>query len=274
MLNSMTSKPILPDPFRIVLCQTSHPGNIGGAARAMKTMGLSRLYLVSPDSFPDAHATVMATGAADLLQNATVCDTLEQALEGCALAIGLSARKRQLSHELLPARQAAERAVAVASSQQVALVFGTEMSGLSNAELDLCQLLAMIPANPEFSSLNLAAAVQVMCYEIRMASLSQGTVQTAKAGQLATSDELEKFYRHLEEVLIRIGYYNPDQPKKLMQRVRRIYARANLEKEEVNILRGVLKLTVSPRVIGSKSSMKKQVDDTIGKTSTSTKIAD
>lgn len=274
MLNSMTSKPILPDPFRIVLCQTSHPGNIGGAARAMKTMGLSRLYLVSPDSFPDAHATVMATGAADLLQNATVCDTLEQALEGCALAIGLSARKRQLSHELLPARQAAERAVAVASSQQVALVFGTEMSGLSNAELDLCQLLAMIPANPEFSSLNLAAAVQVMCYEIRMASLSQGTVQAAKAGQLATSDELEKFYRHLEEVLIRIGYYNPDQPKKLMQRVRRIYARANLEKEEVNILRGVLKLTVSPRVIGSKSSMKKQVDDTIGKTSTSTKIAD
>lgn len=274
MLNSMTSKPILPDSFRIVLCQTSHPGNIGGAARAMKTMGLSRLYLVSPDSFPDAHATVMATGAADLLQNATVCDTLEQALEGCALVIGLSARKRQLSHELLPARQAAERAVAVASSQQVALVFGTEMSGLSNAELDLCQLLAMIPANPEFSSLNLAAAVQVMCYEIRMASLSQGTVQTAKAGQLATSDELEKFYRHLEEVLIRIGYYNPDQPKKLMQRVRRIYARANLEKEEVNILRGVLKLTVSPRVIGSKSSMKKQVDDTTGKTSTSTKIAD
>lgn len=274
MLNSMTSKPILPDSFRIVLCQTSHPGNIGGAARAMKTMGLSRLYLVSPDSFPDAHATVMATGAADLLQNATVCDTLEQALEGCALVIGLSARKRQLSHELLPARQAAERAVAVASSQQVALVFGTEMSGLSNAELDLCQLLAMIPANPEFSSLNLAAAVQVMCYEIRMASLSQGTVQAAKAGQLATSDELEKFYRHLEEVLIRIGYYNPDQPKKLMQRVRRIYARANLEKEEVNILRGVLKLTVSPRVIGSKSSMKKQVDDTTGKTSTSTKIAD
>lgn len=274
MLNSMTSKPILPDPFRIVLCQTSHPGNIGGAARAMKTMGLSRLYLVSPDSFPDAHATVMATGAADLLQNATVCDTLEQALEGCALVIGLSARKRQLSHELLPARQAAERAVAVASSQQVALVFGTEMSGLSNAELDLCQLLAMIPANPEFSSLNLAAAVQVMCYEIRMASLSQGTVQAAKAGQLATSDELEKFYRHLEEVLIRIGYYNPDQPKKLMQRVRRIYARANLEKEEVNILRGVLKLTVSPRVIGSKTGMKKQVDDTTGKTSTFTKIAD
>ena len=270
----MTSKRNLLDKFRIVLCQTSHPGNIGAAARAMKTMGLSRLYLVSPASFPDAHATVMATGAADLLQSATVCDTLEQALEGCALVIGLSARKRQLSHELLPARQAAERAVAVASSQEVALVFGTEMSGLSNAELDLCQLLAMIPANPEFSSLNLAAAVQVMCYELRMAGLSQDATQTAKTGPLATSDELEKFYRHLEEVLIQIGYYNPEQPKKLMQRVRRIYARANLEKEEVNILRGVLKLTVSPRVIGSKTGMKKPSESPASKTSPATKIAD
>jgi tRNA/rRNA methyltransferase len=257
MLNVMTSKPDLPHRFRIVLCQTSHPGNIGAAARAMKTMGLSRLYLVSPASFPDAHATAMATGAADLLENATVCDTLEQALEGCALVIGLSARKRQLSHELLPARQAAERAVAVAFSQEVALVFGTEMSGLSNAELDLCQLLAKIPTNPEFSSLNLAAAVQVMCYELRMAGLDRNTQEAARAGELATSDELEKFYRHLEEVLIQIGYYNPKQPKKLMQRVRRIYARANLEKEEVNILRGVLKLTVSPRVIGSKTGMSK-----------------
>lgn len=253
MLNAMTSKPNLLDSFRIILCQTSHPGNIGGAARAMKTMGLSNLHLVSPASFPDAHATVMATGAADVLQNAKVFTTLEEALEGCALVIGLSARKRQLSHELLPARQAAERAISVAANQQVALVFGTEMSGLSNAELDLCQLLAMIPANPEFSSLNLAAAVQVMCYELRMASLNQqNQIEPTKANPLATSDELENFYRHLEEVLIQIGYYNPAQPKKLMQRVRRIYARANLEKEEVNILRGVLKLTQSPRITGSK----------------------
>src|SRR5690606_34685938 len=159
MPNAMTSKPNLSNPLlnnlRVILCQTSHPGNIGGAARAMKTMGLSTLHLVSPASFPDAHATAMATGAADLLQNAKVFSTLEEALEGCALVIGLSASKRQLSHELISARAAAERAIAIAGgNQQVALVFGTEMSGLSNAELDLCQLLAMIPANPEFSSLN------------------------------------------------------------------------------------------------------------------------
>ncbi|MEY3747083.1 MAG: putative methyltransferase [Pseudomonadota bacterium] len=258
----MSSKPNVTVPaclanIRIVLCQTSHPGNIGATARAMKTMGLTDLHLVAPASFPDAHATVMATGAADLLQSAKVCATLEQALQGCALVIGLSARKRQLSHELLAAREAAQRAVSIAGNQKVALVFGTEMSGLSNAELDLCQLLAMIPANPDFSSLNLAAAVQVMCYEIRMASLDAGQqALAARTNPLATSDELEGFYQHLEEVLIEIGYYNPAQPKKLMQRVRRIYARANLEKEEVNILRGVLKLTQSPRIPGSKCGKK------------------
>lgn len=258
MPNAMTSKPNLLNNIRIVLCQTSHPGNIGAAARAMKTMGLSTLHLVSPASFPDAHATVMATGAADLLQTAKVFATLEEALEGCALVIGLSARKRQLSHELLSAREAANRAISVAADQQVALVFGTEMSGLSNAELDLCQLLAMIPANPEFSSLNLAAAVQVLSYELRMASLDQqNPLQPARTNPLATSEELENFYQHLEEVLIQIGYYNPAEPRKLMQRVRRIYARANLEKEEVNILRGVLKLTQSPRIIGSKTGGRK-----------------
>ncbi|HEY8354459.1 MAG TPA: RNA methyltransferase [Methylophilaceae bacterium] len=259
----MTSKPDVLNRFRIVLCQTSHPGNIGAAARAMKTMGLSQLYLVSPASFPDTHATAMATGAADLLEQAVVCDSLEQALQGCALVIGLSARKRELSHTLLPVRAAAERAVEVAARQEVALVFGTEMYGLTNAELDLCQLLAMIPSNPEFSSLNLAAAVQVMCYELRMASLGHNLQEPSRTGELATSDELEQFYRHLEEVLIQIGYYNPARPKKLMQRIRRIYARAHLEKEEVNILRGILKLTVSPRVIGSKTGRGPNVDTAI-----------
>lgn len=253
----MTSKPNLLNNVRIVLCQTSHPGNIGGAARAMKTMGLTTLHLVSPASFPDAHATAMATGAADLLTEAKIYSNLEEALEGCALVIGLSARKRQLSHELLSARDAAKRAISIAATQQVALVFGTEMSGLSNAELDLCQLLAMIPANPEFSSLNLAAAVQVMAYELRMASLGEENSLPTKVNPLATSDELENFYQHLEEVLIQIGYYNPAEPRKLMQRVRRIYARANLEKEEVNILRGVLKLTQSSRIIGSKTGGRK-----------------
>ena len=237
--------------FRVVLCQTSHPGNIGSAARAMKTMGLTHLYLVNPDSFPDAHATALSTGAADLLENATVCNSLTEALTGCAFAIGLSARKRNLSHELLTTRIAAGQAIEIAASQPVALVFGTEMSGLSNAELDCCQMLAMIPANAEYSSLNLAAAVQIMCYELRMAVLESADspleLTQNRTAELATNDSLERFYTHLEETLLHIGYLNPVAPKKLMERLRRIYARVRLEKEEVNLLRGILTLTQAPR---------------------------
>jgi len=233
--------------FRIILCQTSHPGNIGSAARAMKTMGLTQLYLVQPDKFPDAHATALATGAADLLENAVVTTTLAEALNGCAFAIGLSARKRNLSHELVDVRSAAATAIEIATTQPVALVFGTEMSGLSNAELDFCQMLAMIPANPDYSSLNLAAAVQIICYELRMAALQDTPLSTGPSTELATNDSVEGFYAHLESTLLHIGYLNPAAPKKLMERIRRIYARARLEKEEVNLLRGVLTLTVTPR---------------------------
>ncbi len=234
------------DNIRIVLCQTSHPGNIGSVARAMKTMGLQHLYLVKPDKFPDAHATALATGAADLLEHAVVTETLSEALTGCAFAIGLSARKRYLSHETVNAREAALQSSKIAASQPIAFVFGTEMSGLSNAELDCCQMLAMIPANPEYSSLNLAAAVQVVCYELRMAIL-EGKIEPTEALELATNDALEGFYAHLEETLLKIGYLNPAAPKKLSERMRRIYARARLEKEEVNLLRGVLTLTQEPR---------------------------
>jgi len=232
--------------IRIVLCQTSHPGNIGSAARAMKTMGLKHLYLVKPYTFPDAHATALATGAADLLDSAIVTETLSEALAGCAFAIGLSARKRNLSHQLVNVREAALEAKKIATSQSVALVFGTEMSGLSNAELDCCQLLAMVPANPEYSSLNLAAAVQVVCYELRMAIL-EGKLDNEYATELATNEAIEGFYTHLEETLLKIGYINPRAPKKLMERIRRIYARARLEKEEVNLLRGILTLTQVPK---------------------------
>jgi tRNA/rRNA methyltransferase len=233
--------------FRVVLCQTSHPGNIGSAARAMKTMGISQLYLVKPDKFPDAHATALSTGAADLLENAVVTETLAEALTGCAFAIGMSARKRNLSHELVNVRTAAAQAITIATKQPVALVFGTEMSGLSNAELDHCQMLALIQANPEYSSLNLAAAVQIMCYELRMAALDETTITPNVTPEYATIDSLEGFYAHLEETLLHIGYLNPSHPKKLMERMRRIYARAALEKEEVNLLRGVLTLTQEPR---------------------------
>jgi len=229
-----------------VLCQTSHPGNIGSAARAMKTMGLQHLYLVNPDKFPDAHATALSTGAADLLEKAIVTNTLSEALTGCVLAIGMSARKRQISHELVNIREAALRGINIATSQPIALVFGTEMSGLSNAELDCCQLLAMIPANPVYSSLNLAAAVQVMCYEIRMAVL-EGKLDESTIPEYATNEALEGLYAHLEDTLIQIGYLNPKAPKKLSERIRRIYARAKLEKEEVNLLRGILTLTIEPK---------------------------
>lgn len=248
MPNVMTSKPDLLAQYRIVLCQTSHPGNIGAAARAMKTMGLSRLYLVQPKKFPHADATAMATGASDLLESAAVCETLAEALAGCAFAIGLSARRRELSHELVTAREAAAEAAKIAAGQQtVALVFGTEMSGLSNEELDLCQLLAMIPTNPQFSSLNLAAAVQVVSYELRQAAPGDTQLPGSVPVPLANSEDVERFYAHLEETLIRIGFLNTAEPGRLMQRVRRIYARARLEKEEVNILRGILKLTQNPR---------------------------
>lgn len=218
----------------------------------MKTMGLQHLYLVKPDHFPDPQATALSTGAADLLENAIVTETLEEALTGCAFAIGMSARKRNLSHELVNVRSAATRAIEIAATQPVALVFGTEMSGLSNAELDLCQMLAMIQANPEYSSLNLAAAVQIMCYELRMtaleaANLREDALTPNTVTELATIDSLEGFYAHLEETLLHIGYLNPNAPKKLMERMRRIYARAKLEKEEVNLLRGVLTLTKTPK---------------------------
>ncbi|HEX5538345.1 MAG TPA: RNA methyltransferase [Methylophilaceae bacterium] len=245
----MTSKHDLLTKFRIVLCQTSHPGNIGAAARAMKTMGLSELYLVQPKNFPHAEARALAVGAAPMLEQAQVCATLQQALTGCAFAIGLSARKRQLSHQLLSVRAAAAEAANIASTgQTVALVFGNEMNGLSNEELDLCQMLAMIPTDADFSSLNLAAAVQVMCYELRQVVFGDAQFDEANnAVPLASNEDVERLYKHLEETLVQIGFLNAAEPGRLMQRLRRLYARARLEKEEVNILRGILRLTQHPR---------------------------
>jgi tRNA/rRNA methyltransferase len=229
------------DRIRIVLCRTSHPGNIGSAARAMKTMGLSRLVLVRPRQFPHEESYALASGATDVLENIRICDTLEDALTGCTLAIGLTARKRELSHHAVAPREAAAEAMRIAAQQQeVALVFGGETNGLSNEELIRCQRLANIPANPEYSSLNLAAAVQVLAYELRMAAQIT-PLATAKQAELATHDEAEGFYSHLEQTLTDIGFLDPAQPKRLMSRLRRLFTRAGLQKEEVNILRGILK---------------------------------
>ncbi len=225
--------------IRVVLSHTSHPGNIGASARAMRTMGLRELYLINPNRFPGPEATAMAAGADDALANAIVCSSLEEALAGTTFIVGLTARKRDLSHEMVSVRDAAAQIVAEASNGKVAVLFGTEMSGLSNIELDRCQLLANIAADETFSSLNLAAAVQVTAYELRQASFSAISSQK-KAFPLADFEQVEGFYGHLEEVMYETEFLDPMQPKRLMRRLRRLFARARLEKEEVNILRGIL----------------------------------
>lgn len=233
--------------MRVVLCHTSHPGNIGSTARAMKTMGLSRLYLVRPKHFPDSEATSLAVNAADVLEHAVVTETLAEALADCQFVIGVSGKERSLSQQVMTVREAAQEVKHMAGHSEVALVFGTEMSGLSNAEADQCHVLATIPANPVYTSLNLAQAVQIMCYEIRMALTTGALHYQEKPVELATHDDLERFYAHLQAVLEHIGYINPRAPKKLFERLRRLYGRTRLEKEEVNLLRGILTLTVQPK---------------------------
>lgn len=227
------------DNVRIVLVHPTHPGNIGASARAMKTMGLSSLVLVNPKRFPDREAEALASGALDVLAEARVCASLDEALSGTVLAAALSARQRELSHTAYHAKEAAGIVLGQARQHPVALVFGGEISGLSNEEIIKCQMLVHIPANPEYSSLNLAAAVQVMCYELRLAL--ENLAPQPSEFEAASFEEVEMFYRHLEEVMVSTGYLNPDQPKRLMERLRRLFARARLEKEEINILRGILK---------------------------------
>ena len=225
---------------RVVLVRTTHPGNIGGAARAMKTMGLARLVLVAPRHFPDPQADAMATGADDLLARAQVCGTLDEGLAGTTLAIALTARRRELSPHALDARAAAELAVAeAAAGGEVAFVFGTEMSGLANDEVLKCQRVAHIATSPGYSSLNLAAAVQVMAYEARVAALGPAILANDRF-DAATFDAIEGFYAHLERNLLRSGFLDPASPRRLMERLRRLFSRGRLEQEEVNILRGIL----------------------------------
>lgn len=238
------------DNIRVVLSHTSHPGNIGAAARAMKTMGLSRLTLVNPKLFPDPQADAMAAGASDLLLQAEVCATLDEALRDSVFTVGLTARHRGLSHVMQTVREAAPRILERASGAPVALLFGHETSGLSNAELERCQMLATIPVNPEYSSLNLAAAVQVVAYELRACALPAAV--SGRSFEMASAAELELFYEHLERTLIEIDFLNPGHPKRLMTRLRRLFSRTELEKEEVSILRGILTLA-SPSTSRKKS---------------------
>jgi len=227
--------------IRVVLVDTSHPGNIGAAARAMKTMCLERLYLVTPKAYPSAEATARASGADDLLARAVICEDLDAALADCTLVIGASARPRSLPWPELDPRACAGRAVNESVHNPVAIVFGREHSGLTNEELERCNYLVHIPANPAYGSLNLAAAVQVICYELLLAS---GTGSRVARGvpdsPRADAGELERFYRHLEQALLAIGFLDPANPRHLMRRLRRLYTRVGLERNEVNILRGIL----------------------------------
>jgi len=246
--------------IRIVLCTTTHPGNIGAAARAMKTMGVSDLALVTPRFFPDEEANTRATSAVDILERAHVFSTLEDALKGCHFVVGLTSRRRDLSHDMVSLRESTLRAAREITSQssahhdrsiplRAAFVFGTEMSGLSNSELDLCHLLANIPTDPDFGSLNLGSAVQVTCYELRQAFLGDIPIQPYPQ-PLALHQDVEALFTHLERALSITQFLNPKNPKKLMERLRRMLTRTRLEQEEVSMLRGLLKSferTIAPR---------------------------
>ena len=226
--------------IRIVLVATSHPGNIGSTARAMKTMGLHRLYLVTPKLFPDKQAHELAAGADDILEQAIVTASLKEALKNCQLVFATSARSREIT---LPGLTPAESAAIIATTPdttEIAIVFGREHAGLTNEELFHCHYHVNIPSNPAFSSLNLAQAVQIMAYEIRMKLLSPVVEVALSVDKLATADEVELFYSHLREVLIDIDFLKPSNPRKLLQRLRRLFNRVKLEHMEVNILRGIL----------------------------------
>lgn len=227
------------DRIRIVLVNTSHPGNIGSAARAMKTMGLTNLYLVSPKDFPHPKATEMASGAIDILEEAIVVDTLDAAIADCTLVIGTSARSRAIPWPLVAPKEMAEKVKQEPSTSEIAIVFGREQSGLNNDELQQCHLHVQIPANPAYSSLNIAAALQVIAYELRVASLEDISSDEWDY-RLATADEMEKFFNHLQTVLVEIDFLKMSAPRKLMTRLRRLFLRTRPDVMEMNILRGML----------------------------------
>lgn len=227
--------------IHIVMVGTTHPGNIGGVARAMKNMGLSRLSLVAPEApFPHAKARARASGAVNVLENTQVFATLEEAIADCSLVIGASARMRTLPWPVVDPRECASRVVNIGEGAEVAIVLGRENSGLTNEELELCQLLVTIPTNPDFSSLNIAAAAQVLCYEIRLAANLDKLPGQPADSPLATSAERDGMFTHFEQALTEIEFLKPDNPGQLMRRLRRLFTRTGLERLEVNILRGIM----------------------------------
>ncbi len=229
------------DKVRIVMVNTTEPGNIGAAARAMKNMSLKRLFLVNPSNYPSAVATARASGADDVLSSAVICYSLEEALLGTYLVIGASARQRNIKWKQLDVIDTCTeiQASITKSNQEVAVVFGTENSGLTNEELDLCSILMTIPGNPEYFSLNVASAIQVFAYQNYVSNV-EGSFDNS-GGELANFDDLDSFYKHLEQTLKHIDYFDKKKPKSLlMRRLRRLFGRSHPEKEEIAILRGIL----------------------------------
>jgi tRNA (cytidine32/uridine32-2'-O)-methyltransferase len=232
-----------PEKIRIVLVETSHPGNIGAVARAMKNMGLTRLYLVAPEQFPDPQATWRAVSAGDVLESARVVSSLDEAIGDCSFVVGASARERRIPWPVLDARRAASDIAEASLRGEVAVLFGREDNGLSNEELMRCNLHLAIPTSDEYSSLNLAMAVQVVCYELHMLASSDRLPESADAqwdSPPATQENMERFFVHLEQTLSEIGFLNPAAPRQLMPRLRRLYSRLRLDEMELNILRGML----------------------------------
>lgn len=238
----------------IVLVGTQHPGNIGSAARALLVMGLTRLRLVRPHHFPDEHADAMASGAVSVLRNAEVFDSLEAAVEDCAWVVGTSARARYLGDEPMRPDVAAAELLKVSAAGRVALVFGCERTGLTNEQLDCCHRLTMVPANPDYSSLNLAAAVQIYGWELRKAAIAP-VVVAARADpefmkgrfRVPTGEQMEQFFEHLERTLIGTGFIDPTNPRLLTRRLRTLFNRARPDLNELNILRGILTSVEKPR---------------------------
>ncbi len=247
------------DQVRDDLCDTTHPGNIGAAARALKTMGLSRLWLVAPSHFPDPEAAARSSNARDVLDAARVCTDLAEALRGTVFACALTARSRELGQPTLAPREAAPLLLSEAAAGDVALVFGRESSGLTREQIKLCHRVVHIPANPLYSSLNLAAAVQIMTYELRVAAGAGGVPQPVTF-EAATFEEGEAFHVHLEAVMRETGFLDDRKPRRLLERMRRLFTRARLEKEEVSLLRGLLK-SIQGHVLAQRKRLGVQVAD-------------
>lgn len=231
------------DNIRIVLVATTHPGNIGAAARAMKTMGVKKLVLVSPKIFPGAEVTARASGADDILSNVQVFEDLQDAIKDCSYVVGTSARTRNIPWPVKSPEQAARQIIQKASKAiNVAVIFGRENSGLSNDEIELCNTIIEIPSNPDFSSLNIAAAVQIICYELRKATMvvDEKFEEIIEETPPASAEQMKMFYEHLEQCLVDIDYYDPEKPRLLMRRLKRLFNRAQLDLNEYNIFRGIL----------------------------------